>query len=82
MRGWVTFMAIAGIGGGLFLWQKQHEQKSEAVTTEAAARAPDSTRQTYEHDWAKHSLDTTHAVIDKIKQQRKDDDLKDAVGRR
>jgi hypothetical protein len=82
MRGLVTFMAIAGIGGSLFLWQKQQEQKSQVGTTEAAAQPPDSTRQTYEHDWAKHSLDTTHAVIDKIKQRRKDDDLKEAVGRR
>ena len=81
MRGLVTFIAIAAIGGGLFVWQKQNEQKTAAVEQQAAQAAP-TPRQTYEHDWAKHSLDTTHAVIDQIKRQRKDDDLKDAVGRR
>ena len=81
MRGLVTFMLIAGIGGGLFLWQKHVEPKAPAAT-ETAAQPASSPRQIYEHDWAKHSLDTTHSVIDKIKQQRKDDDLKDAVGRR
>jgi hypothetical protein len=81
MRGLVTFMLIAGIGGGLFLWQK-HTGPKAPPATETAAQPASSPRQTYEHDWAKHSLDTTHSVIDKIKQQRKDDDLKDAVGRR
>jgi len=81
MRGMVTFMLIAGIGGGLFLWQKHHEQET-APKEQPAAQSTPAPRQTYEHDWAKHSLDTTHSVIQKIQQQRKDDDLKDAVGRR
>jgi len=81
MRGVLTFIVVAGIGGGLFLWQKQHEQKG-APDEQAPAQSTPAPRQTYEHDWAKHSLDTTHSVIDKIKQQRKDDDLKNAVGRR
>jgi hypothetical protein len=76
----VIFLVAAGIGGGLFFLQKRSEQKP-AVTETSAQSAP-SPRQTYEHDWAKHSLDTTHSVIQKIQQQRKDDDLKDAVGRR
>jgi hypothetical protein len=80
MRGLVTFIVIAAIGGGLFLLQKHTEQKPAAAET--AAQAAPSPRQVYEHDWAKHSLDTTHSVIQKIQQQRKDDDLKDAVGRR
>ncbi|HJT45951.1 MAG TPA: hypothetical protein VJ721_06720 [Chthoniobacterales bacterium] len=78
MRGFLTFMAIAAIGGGLFAWQK-HNQQQPAEAKQSTSAAP---RQTYEHDWAKHSLDTTHAVIDQIQRQRKDDDLKDAVGRR
>jgi hypothetical protein len=81
MRGLVTFILIAGIGGGLFLWQKHHEQET-APKEQPAARPTPAPRQTYEHDWAKNSLDTTHSVIQKIQQQRKDDDLKDAVGRR
>ena len=80
MRGFVIFLLVAGIGGGLFFLQKRSEQKP--APAEAAAQAAPSPRQVYEHDWAKHSLDTTHSVIQKIQQQRKDDDLKDAVGRR
>jgi hypothetical protein len=80
MRGLVIFLLVAGIGGGLFFLQKHTEQKP--ALAEACASPAPSPRQTYEHDWAKHSLDTTHSVIQKIQQQRKDDDLKDAVGRR
>jgi hypothetical protein len=80
MRGLMIFLVVAGIGGGLFFLQKRSEQKT--APAEASIQAAPSPRQVYEHDWAKHSLDTTHSVIDKIKQQRKDDDLKDAVGRR
>ena len=80
MRGLLTFLVVAGIGGGLFLLQKRSEQKP--AVAETSAQAAPSPRQTYEHDWAKHSLDTTHSVIQKIQQQRKDDDVKDAVGRR
>jgi hypothetical protein len=80
MRSLVTFIVIAGIGAALFVLQKRSEQKTAA--TETSAPSAPSPRQTYEHDWAKHSLDTTHSVIQKIQQQRKDDDLKDAVGRR
>ena len=81
MRGVVTFILIAGVGGGLFLLQKHHERET-APKEQPTAQSTPAPRQTYEHDWAKHSLDTTHSVIDQIKRQRKDDDLKDAVGRR
>jgi hypothetical protein len=81
MRGFVTFIVIAGIGGGLFVWQKRSGQQTAPAEPPLAQSSP-APRQTYEHDWAKHSLDTTHSVIDQIKRQRKDDDLKDAVGRR
>jgi hypothetical protein len=81
MRGVVTFILIAGVGAGLFLWQKRNEQET-TPKEQATAQSTPAPRQTYEHDWAKHSLDTTHSVIDQIKRQRKDDDLKDAVGRR
>jgi Flp pilus assembly protein TadB len=82
MRGFVTFIAIAGIGSGLFLWQKHNELKTAATAEEISAKSTPAPRQIYEHDWAKHSLDTTHSVIDQIQRQRKEDDLKDAVGRR
>jgi len=79
VRGLLTFLVVAGIGGGLFFLQKRSQQKTVAEISVQSAPSP---RQTYKHDWAKHSLDTTHSVIEKIQQQRKDDDLKDAVGRR
>ena len=79
MRGLMIFLVVAGIGGGLFFLQKRSDQKPAAAET--AAQSAPSPRPIYEHDWAKHSLDTTHSVIQKIQQQRKDDDLKDAVGR-
>ena len=79
MRAFVLFLIVAGLGG-LFLFQK-HTEPTSAPTANAAVSSA-TPRQTYEHDWAKHSLDTTHSVINKIQQQRKDDDLKDAVGRR
>jgi len=81
MRRLLMFMLIAGLGGGLFFWQKQHELKTAPAEHSAAQSAP-ALRQTSEHDWAKHSLDTTHSVIDQIQRQRQGDDLKDAVGRR
>lgn len=74
------FMLIAGIGGGLFFLQKRSGQK--ATATQTSTQSAPSPRQTYEHDWAKHSLDTTHSVIQKIQQQRQEDGVKDAVGRR
>jgi hypothetical protein len=77
----MIFLVVAGIGGGLFFLQKRTEQKP-ATAAEPSAQSTPTPRQTYEHDWAKHSLDTTHSVIQKIQQQRKDDDLKDGVGRR
>jgi hypothetical protein len=80
MRGLAIFVLVVGLGGGLFFLQKRSEQKSAAAET--SAQSAPTPRQTYEHDWAKHSLDTTHSVIQKIQQQRRDDDLKDAVGRR
>lgn len=79
----MAFIAILAVGGALFLWQKHSDLDDRSVETpsrsEQSTPAP---RQTYEHDWAKKSLDTTHSVIDQIQRQRKEDDLKDAVGRR
>jgi len=79
MRTFVIFLVIAGLGVA-FAIQKRGEQHS-AATPAPASQAP-TPRQTSEHNWAKRSLDTTNSVIQKIQQQRKDDDLRDAVGRR
>ena len=79
MRGFLAFLLIVGIGGGSFFILQRHTEQKTTATEASSTPAP---RQTYEHDWAKHSLDTTHSVIQQIQRQRKDDDLKDAVGRR
>jgi hypothetical protein len=79
MRGFLLFVLIVGIGGGSLFILQRHTQQKTATAEASSTPAP---RQTYEHDWAKHSLDTTHSVIQQIQRQRKDDDLKDAVGRR
>jgi hypothetical protein len=79
MRAFLAFLFIVGIGGGSLFLLQGHAQQKTTVTEASSTPAP---RQIYEHDWAKHSVDTTHSVIQQIQRQRKDDDLKDAVGRR
>jgi len=79
MRAFAIFLIIAGLGVA-FAIQKRSEQHSAATPAQASQAA--TPRQPSEHDWAKRSLDTTNSVIQKIQKQRKDDDLKDAVGRR
>ena len=72
MRGLVTFIAIAAIGGALFVWQKRNEEKTpEANTTpqqQSAAAKPALTAaprgQASEHNWMKRSLDRAADVAD------------------
>jgi hypothetical protein len=58
----------------LFLWQRRSssdavsENKPPVTTTVAAPAVP---RPVYEHDWAKHSLDRTHEVMDQVEQTRR-----------
>src|SRR5438128_10318336 len=61
MRAFLLFLVIAGLGG-LFLFQKGTEKDTASKEKITQPAAP---RQTYEHDWAKHSLDTTNSVIQK-----------------
>jgi hypothetical protein len=82
MRGLVTFMAIAGIGGGLFLWQKRHEQESKASETPTASRQQATTAeasltpaprgQASEYNWMKHSLDRAADVRDQARARTKE----------
>jgi hypothetical protein len=79
MKTFVIFLVVAGLGV-VFIIQKRGEQRPAATPVNTSqATTP---RQPNEHDWAKRSLDTTNSVIQKIQKQRRDDDLKDAVGRR
>ena len=65
----VVVLVVVTVLGGLFYAQKQHEQKTASI----ASVAPATPRPVSEPDWAKHSLDTTHKVIQQVAQQRKED---------
>jgi sensor histidine kinase regulating citrate/malate metabolism len=64
MRTALVIIALAALGY-FFVVQKQTEPSRNA--TAAAASTP---RQVYEHDWARHALDTTAKVKQKVARQR------------
>lgn len=82
MRGLVTFIMVAGIGGGLFLWQKQHEQKAAPLDTQAPSQQHSATSkpaltpaprgQASEYNWMKRSLDRAADVRDQARAQTKE----------
>jgi hypothetical protein len=77
MRTFVVVL-IAVVLGGLFVVQKQRERlgvvaKTEEKVPEKKAPTP---RPVSEHNWAKHSLDTTRKVTDQVAQQRKSDGVR------
>jgi hypothetical protein len=66
---------IALVLGGLFVVQKQRERLAAVAQSEqqAAAKATATPRPVSEHNWAKHSLDTTRKVMSQVAEQRKAD---------
>ena len=81
MRGFLTFIAIAGIGGALFLWQKNGEEKSAAPenaavqqqsATAKAALTPALRGQASEYNWMKRSLDRAANVRDQARARTKE----------
>lgn len=80
MRGFVTFIAIAAIGGGLFLWQKQKEEKTSPTETPVAAQqaaskavlTPAPRGQASEYNWMKRSLDRAADVRDQARARTKE----------
>ena len=82
MRGFLTFIAIAGIGGGVFLWQKQNEQKTATAETQTAPRqqstasqpalTPAPRGQASEYNWMKRSLDRAADVRDQARARTKE----------
>jgi hypothetical protein len=67
-----TFLLLVLSLAALFVWQRQsHEDvtatKPQVETRPAPAAAP---RPVSEHNWAKHSLDRTHEVMDQVQQSR------------
>jgi len=69
-----TFLVLVLSLTALFLWQRNGNQETAAqpkpttvkVTTAAVTPGPVS-----EHNWAKHSLDRTHEVMDQVQQARR-----------
>lgn len=80
MRGLVTFIAIAAIGGALFVWQKQNEQKTPETSTtpqqQSTAAKPALTAaprgQASEYNWMKRSLDRAADVRDQARARTKE----------
>ena len=76
-------MVIAGLGGGLFLWQKRNEEKTGASTDvpatvqkPSAVAKPDLTPaprgQASEYNWMKRALDRAADVRDQARAQTKE----------
>ena len=69
-----TFLVLVLSVTALYLWQRSGDQEAatpskpvtEKITTAAVTPGPVS-----EHNWAKHSLDRTHEVIDEVQQSRR-----------
>jgi hypothetical protein len=79
MRAFLILLVIVGLGAAFFV-QRRNEHSANPPTVPTSQQA--AARQTSEHDWAKRSLETANSVARKIQQQRKDEDLSGAVGRR
>ena len=77
MRALLVFMIIAGLTG-LYVFQKQHEDKTEPVQSGAAKPAtaaeltPAPRGQASEHNWMKRALDRAADVRDQARQQTKE----------
>jgi hypothetical protein len=70
------FFVVLLIGAGVFFWHHHHstsaiaaDEKNSTVPTASVTPRP-----VYEHDWAKHSLDRTHEVMDQVAKTRKDNE--------
>lgn len=83
MRGLLTFIVIAGIGGGLFLWQKRNEEKTAApadipavAQKQSPVAKPDLTPaprgQASEYNWMKRALDRAADVRDQARARTKE----------
>jgi hypothetical protein len=72
-----TFLVLALSVTALYLWQRSGARDAASENkpaVEKAAAAPATPRPVYEHDWAKHSLDRTHEVMDQVQQSREQND--------
>ena len=68
-----TFLVLVLSVTALYLWQRSGERDAvteSKPTADKVAAAPATPRPVYEHDWAKHSLDRTHEVMDQVQESR------------
>ena len=74
-------MLIAGVGGGLFLWQKQNDKKSVEAETSGAQKpsitakselTPAPRGQASEYNWMKRSIDRAADVRDQARARTKE----------
>jgi hypothetical protein len=82
MRRLVMFILVVGIGGGLFLWQKQHDEKAAPTGTRAPNQQQTATStpgltpaprgQASEYNWMKRALDRAADVRDQARKQTKE----------
>ena len=72
------FVLVVALATAVFFLQRRgaHEAApvAKAPTAIKAARPTTTPRPIYEHDWAKHSLDRVHAVVDQVQQSREEND--------
>ncbi len=65
------------IGAGFFYWQHLSRTAATIAADAKNSAAPNASvtpRPVYEHDWAKHSLDRTHAVLGEVRETRKENE--------
>ena len=74
-------MLIAGVGGGLFLWQKQDERKTAVMDNSGAQKqsvtaktelTPAPRGRASEYNWMKRSLDRAADVRDQARARTKE----------
>jgi hypothetical protein len=67
-----TFLLLVLTVTALFIWQRHDGGPTTASKPkgDTSVAAPMASRPVSEHDWAKHSLDRTHDVIDQVQQSR------------
>ncbi len=71
------FLVLALSVTALYLWQRSGDRDAVPENKPAVANvaaAPASPRPVSEHNWAKHSLDRTHEVMDQVQQSREQND--------
>jgi hypothetical protein len=70
------FAVLIVLATAVFFSQRRTNQEpAAAAKAPATAKATVSAtpRPVYEHDWAKHSLDRAHAVVDEVQKSRQED---------